>query len=96
MLLMLHSVLRSTQCLYLMGPQHTATQLRINFIGLRRPKQGGSSEKVLLVNRSLVVTSASQQGLLMAGKCAAESKQKNTVTTGWSSRGVSPQNIQQH
>ena len=43
-----------------MGPQHTAAQLRIKFTGLRRPKQGGFSENVLLVNRSFVVTSAGQ------------------------------------
>ena len=58
MVLMLQSDVRSTQCLYLIGPQQTATQLRISFMGLRRPKQGGSSENVLLVSKSFVVTSA--------------------------------------
>lgn len=51
---------RSSQRLFLIGPQHTATQLRIKFKGLRRPQHGGSSEKVLLVNKSFVVTSAGQ------------------------------------
>lgn len=50
----------SNQRLYLMGPQHTVTQLRIRFMGLRRPQHGGSSEKVLLVSKSFVVTSARQ------------------------------------
>lgn len=52
---------RSSQRLCLIGPQHTVTQLRSKFKGLRRPQHGGSSENVLLVRRSFVVTSAQQQ-----------------------------------
>ena len=50
----------SAQRLCLMGAQQTATQLRMRFIGERRPQHGGSSENVLLVSKSFVVTSAYQ------------------------------------
>ena len=53
-----HSVCFSAQRLFLIGPQHTTAQLRTRFMGLRRPQQGGSSVNVLLVSKSLVVTSA--------------------------------------